>query len=114
MRSPTSSMRASCARTTSSRRSSTGTWHQPWPRRWSSRAKRAIRESRVTGTRNLIEGLRQAEAYPHILISSSAIGYYGARGEEPLDEDAPAGRDFLAKLCVGWEAEAAKASALGV
>ena len=86
----------------------------PVAQRWSSRAKRAIRESRVTGTRNLIEGLRQAEAYPHILISSSAIGYYGARGEEPLDEDAAAGRDFLAKLCVEWEAEAAKASALGV
>ena len=68
----------------------------------------------MTGTRNLIEGLRQAEAYPHILVSSSAIGYYGARGEEPLDEDAAAGRDFLAKLCVEWEAEAAKASALGV
>ena len=62
----------------------------------------------------IVEGLRQAEAYPHILVSSSAIGYYGARGEEPLDEDAAAGRDFLAKLCVEWEAEAANASALGV
>jgi uncharacterized protein len=86
----------------------------PVAQRWSARAKRAIRDTRVTGTRNLVEGLRQAEAYPHILVSSSAIGYYGAHGEEPLDEDAPAARDFLAGVCVEWEAEAARASSLGV
>jgi NAD dependent epimerase/dehydratase family enzyme len=105
--------------------------------RWSTRAKRAIRESRVLGTRNLVAGLRAAgEApggstggsggdetggsdggvgvgvgrRPRTLISGSAVGYYGPRGEEPLDEDSPAGSDFLAETCIDWEAEAAKAA----
>lgn len=78
--------------------------------RWSASAKQAIRESRVTGTRNLLAGLRAAEKAPGVLVSSSAIGYYGARGEEPLDEEAPPGRDFLAEVCVEWEQESAKAS----
>ncbi len=85
--------------------------------RWSKRAKQAIRESRVTGTRNLIAGLAaldEADQRPRTLISGSAIGYYGAHGEEPLDEDAPPGRDFLAGTCVAWEAEAGRASALGM
>jgi uncharacterized protein len=85
--------------------------------RWSEQAKQAIRESRVTGTRNLVAGLRAAAELgecPQALISGSAIGYYGAHGEEPLDEDAPPGGDFLAETCVAWEAEARKASALGM
>jgi uncharacterized protein (TIGR01777 family) len=82
--------------------------------RWSAQAKRAIRESRVSGTRNLLAGLRVANSAPHTLVSSSAIGYYGPHGEEPLDEDAPPGKDFLAEICVEWEAEAAKASELGM
>jgi uncharacterized protein (TIGR01777 family) len=91
--------------------------------RWSTRAKRAIRESRVTGTRNLIAGLEAAGAAdggsardgrPRTLISGSAVGYYGPRGEEPLDEDSPAGNDFLAEICIAWEDEAAKASELGM
>jgi uncharacterized protein (TIGR01777 family) len=81
--------------------------------RWSTRAKRAIRESRVTGTRNLLAGIRQSEHPPETLVSSSAVGYYGAHGEEPLDEDAPPGSDFLAEICVEWEAEAIKAAELG-
>jgi uncharacterized protein (TIGR01777 family) len=85
--------------------------------RWSAKAKRAIRESRVTGTRNLLVGLeaaaREGEG-PRTLVSGSAVGYYGPRGEEPLDEDSPAGNDFLAETCVAWEAEAQKASALGM
>jgi uncharacterized protein (TIGR01777 family) len=80
--------------------------------RWSDGAKRAIRDSRVTGTRNLLAGLKQAEHRPSTLVSSSGVGYYGPHGEEPLDEDAPAGGDFLAQVCVEWEAEAAKATAL--
>ncbi len=83
-------------------------------RRWSAEAKRAIRESRVTGTRNLLAGLEQADERPSTLVSSSGVGYYGARGEEPLDEDAPPGKDFLARICVQWEDEASKASALGM
>jgi uncharacterized protein (TIGR01777 family) len=82
--------------------------------RWSEESKRAIRESRVTGTRNLLAGVAAARSRPRALVSSSAIGYYGAHGEEPLDEDAPPGGDFLAKVCVEWEAEAAEASALGL
>jgi uncharacterized protein (TIGR01777 family) len=82
--------------------------------RWTERAKRAILESRVTGTRNLLAGLEAIEPRPRTLISGSAIGYYGAHGEEPLDEDAPAGNDFLAETCVAWEAEAERASALGM
>jgi uncharacterized protein len=82
--------------------------------RWSAKAKRAIRESRVTGTRHLVAGLQRAEPRPRTLLSASAIGYYGAHGEEPLDEDAPAGGDFLAKVCEAWEAEAERASELGV
>jgi uncharacterized protein (TIGR01777 family) len=78
--------------------------------RWSASAKEAIRESRVTGTRNLLAGLRAAENAPGTLVSSSAIGYYGARGEEPLDEEAPPGSDFLAEVCVEWERESEKAS----
>jgi uncharacterized protein (TIGR01777 family) len=78
--------------------------------RWSASAKQAIRESRVRGTRNLLAGLRAAENAPKTLVSSSAIGYYGARGEEPLDEDATPGSDFLAEICVEWEREAQKVS----
>jgi len=87
--------------------------------RWSESAKLAIRDSRVTGTRNLLAGLEavgdaQAEQRPRTLVSSSGVGYYGAHGEEPLDEEAPPGKDFLARICVEWEAEASKASALGM
>jgi uncharacterized protein len=87
--------------------------------RWSERAKRAIRDSRVVGTRNLIAGLRAAGdaeqgQRPQTLISGSAVGYYGPHGEEPLDEDTPPGNDFLAETCVAWEAEAQQALALGM
>jgi uncharacterized protein (TIGR01777 family) len=80
--------------------------------RWTDKAKKAIRDSRVSGTRNLLAGLRQAESRPRTLIAGSAIGYYGARSDEPLDEEAPAGSGFLAEVCAEWEAEARKAAAL--
>jgi uncharacterized protein (TIGR01777 family) len=87
---------------------------EPVAQRWSTKVKRAIRESRTIGTANLVAGLASVRAatdagVPHTLISSSAIGYYGAHGEEPLDEDAPPGDDFLARVCVEWEAAAAAA-----
>jgi uncharacterized protein len=84
--------------------------------RWTEQAKQAIRASRVTGTRNLLAGLAATEQSqrPGALIGASAIGYYGAHGEEPLDEDAPPGRDFLAETCVAWEAEAQRAGELGM
>ncbi|MCW3028840.1 MAG: hypothetical protein JWN81_2051, partial [Solirubrobacterales bacterium] len=92
---------------------------EPVAQRWSGRAKRAIRESRVIGTRNLLDGLRAAgeadtERRPRTLVSSSAIGYYGPHGEEPLDEETPPGNDFLARVCVAWEQEASRASELGM
>jgi uncharacterized protein len=92
---------------------------EPIAQRWSAKARRQIRDSRVIGTRNLIEGLghaerSQADHSPGTLLSSSAIGYYGPHGEEPLDEEAPSGRDFLAGVCREWEAEAARAAELGM
>ncbi len=82
--------------------------------RWSESQKRAIRESRVLGTRHLIEGIAQCKIKPHILVSASAIGYYGDRGEERLTEASGAGSDFLAGVCKDWEAEASKAENLNV
>jgi uncharacterized protein len=87
---------------------------EPVAQRWSASAKRAIRDSRVTGTRNLLAGLAAAQPPPPVLVSSSAIGYYGPHGEEPLDEDAPPGEDFLAQVCVEWEAAATAAKELGM
>ncbi len=110
--------------------------------RWSANAKRAIRESRTIGTRHLVEGLSAcgssggegegggggggaaggggqpgregAGARPAVLVSSSAIGYYGPHGEEPLDEEAPPASDFLAQVCVAWEIQARAALQLGM
>ena len=84
--------------------------------RWSEDAKREIRDSRVLTTRNLVAALRElpeAER-PRVLVSQSASGWYGARGEERIDEAEPAGSDFLARLTVDWEAEADRAEELGV
>ena len=84
--------------------------------RWSSSAKRAIRESRVLGTRNLVlslEALAETER-PKVLVSGSAIGYYGAHGDEPIDEESAAGHDFLAQTCAQWEREAEIAARLGI
>jgi uncharacterized protein len=84
--------------------------------RWSASAKQAIRDSRVNGTKHLVQGLAALEQgeRPQTLVSSSAIGYYGARGDEPIDEDVPAGQDFLARTCRDWELEALEAEALGM
>lgn len=89
----------------------------PVAQRWSAQAKRAIRDSRAIGTRNLVAGLERAHRselgrLPETLVSSSATGYYGPHGEEPLDEDAPPGTDFLAQVCVAWEDAAAGAREL--
>lgn len=84
--------------------------------RWTDSAKREIRESRELGTRNLVQGLAavpDAER-PGVLVSMSAIGYYGARGDEPVDETDPAGDDFLARVVEVWEAEAQAAEGLGM
>ena len=82
--------------------------------RWSKQVKQEILESRELGTRNLVEGLRAAEPRPGVLVSASASGFYGPRGDEPVDEAQPAGDDFLADVVVRWEREAQAADALGV
>jgi uncharacterized protein len=84
----------------------------PIAQRWTPEAKREIRASRVEGTARLVESLRAAP--PRVLVSASATGYYGPRGDERLDEHASPGRDFLADVCQAWEAEARGAEALGV
>jgi uncharacterized protein len=84
--------------------------------RGSDEAKREIRDSRVLTTRNLVAALAdlpEAER-PRTLVSQSASGWYGARGDERLEESEPAGADFLARLATDWEAEARKAEELGV
>lgn len=85
--------------------------------RWSDEAKREIRESRVLSTRNLVAGLRELpeEERPGVLVSGSAVGWYGHRGDERLDESTQEpGDDFLAQLSADWEAEARRAEELGV
>jgi uncharacterized protein len=82
--------------------------------RWSDESRRAILASREIGTRNLVEGLRAAEPHPEVLVSASAVGYYGPRGDEVLDESAAPGDDFLARVCATWEAEAERAEELGM
>jgi uncharacterized protein (TIGR01777 family) len=91
---------------------------EPVAQRWSANVKQAIRESRRLGTRNLVEGIRgigqEPGQRPGTLVSSSATGYYGPHGDEPLDEDAAPGSDFLAEVCVEWENAAAAARDLGL
>jgi uncharacterized protein len=82
--------------------------------RWTRAKKRRMFESRVTGTRHLVETLTQLAQPPRVLISASAVGYYGSRGDELLDETSLAGEGFLADLCTAWESAAAAATALGI
>jgi uncharacterized protein (TIGR01777 family) len=82
--------------------------------RWTDEKKRAIRDSRVKGTRLLSETLAQLSRPPAVFISASAIGYYGNRGDEELTETSPPGNDFLAKVCVEWEAATAPAAEKGI
>ena len=82
--------------------------------RWTPEKKRKIHDSRVSGTRNLVASLAACSRPPRVLASGSAIGFYGDRGDEPLDETSAPGSDFLARLCVGWEREAQAAARLGI
>ena len=82
--------------------------------RWTADKKRRIRDSRVLGTRNLVAGLAALEKRPQVLVSASAVGYYGDRGDEEISETSPAGRGFLAEVCAEWEHEALAAADLGL
>ena len=82
--------------------------------RWSAKKKDAIRNSRIAGTRNLIAGLAPLRDKPQVLVSASAVGFYGSRGGEMLTEKSGAAEGFLADVCRGWESEAAKAEEHGI
>jgi uncharacterized protein (TIGR01777 family) len=83
-------------------------------RAWTPAQKARIHESRIGGTRNLVEGLRALNRRPPTFIGGSAVGYYGDRGDELLDERSASGGDFLAALCNAWEDEARTAERLGM
>jgi uncharacterized protein len=82
--------------------------------RWTAQRKELLRTSRIDTTRALVGALAKMNARPSVLVSASAIGYYGNRGDETLTEESKAGTDFLAGLAQEWEAEALKAEALGI
>jgi uncharacterized protein len=86
---------------------------EPVAQRWSAEAKERIRTSREVGTANLVAGLRSADPRPRVLVSASAVGYYGPRGDEEVTEAEPPGDDFLAQVCVAWERAAQAAAKLG-
>ena len=83
-------------------------------KRWSEERKRDLRDARVDGTTLLVEALAGLDAPPRALLSGSAIGIYGDRGAEKLTEKSKPGDDFLAGLCVEWEAAAAPATDAGI
>jgi hypothetical protein len=87
---------------------------EPVAQRWDAEVKRRIRDSRVLGTRRLVDAIGRVKHKPKVLVCASAIGYYGERGEEELTESAGPGKGFLAETCKAWEAEADRASEFGL
>jgi uncharacterized protein len=83
-------------------------------KRWSARQKARIKESRVAGTSLLCETLAKLSNPPAVLVSGSAVGFYGDRGDEVLTEDSPAGEGFLASVAQAWEASTAAAQGAGI
>ena len=77
---------------------------------WTAEKRRRILESRVEGTRRVAEAFARATRPPRVLVSGSAIGFYGDTGDHEVDENSPAGHGFLADVCRAWEAEAGKVS----
>ncbi|WP_371800647.1 TIGR01777 family oxidoreductase [Streptomyces sp. NBC_01732] len=82
--------------------------------RWTAAYKREIRDSRVLGTAAIAEAVASLDVPPKVLLSGSAIGYYGDTGDRAVDESAPAGEGFLPSVCVEWEAATAAAQEAGV
>ena len=81
---------------------------------WSARRKQLLRDSRITLTEKLVQRIAAAKQKPAVLLSGSAIGYYGDRGDMELDEAIPAGKDFAAELCKDWEEAALAVEKHGV
>jgi uncharacterized protein (TIGR01777 family) len=82
--------------------------------RWTDERKKRIRDSRILSTGYLVDAMLAATHKPVVFVCGSAVGIYGDRGDEKLDEQSPAGKDFLAELCQDWEAEASRARAAGI
>jgi len=83
-------------------------------KRWTDTFKHQVEESRVISTRVLVNAMRTSSKRPTVMVSASGVGAYGECGDEEIDESHPFGNDFLARVCVEWEAEAKKAEELGV
>lgn len=83
-------------------------------RRWTEAYRQEIRDSRVLGTETLAAALADLKEPPKVLVSGSAVGYYGQTGEQVIDEEAPPGDDFLAQVCVEWEAATRPAEEAGI
>jgi uncharacterized protein len=81
--------------------------------KWTDEHKKAIRESRVSTTQNIVEGIPSDPSKKITLFSTSAVGYYGFCGDEELTEESPPRNDFLARIAVEWEGEALKAKEKG-
>jgi uncharacterized protein len=82
--------------------------------RWTAEKKAKIRDSRVVGTKHLAEALAKAEEKPRVFVCGSAVGFYGDRGEEMLDEESAPGTGFLAEVCQEWEAATQAAAEVGI
>ena len=82
--------------------------------RWNEEVKKRIYDSRINATRSLVDAMEKAEKKPSVFISASASGIYGDRGDLVLTEEAKAADDFLAEVCLDWEAESQKAAEFGV
>ena len=87
---------------------------EPVAQRWNEKVRQAIYNSRIDGTRKLVAALEKLRHKPSVLVSASAVGIYGDRGDEILTERSAPGKDFLADVCVAWEREALRARELGM
>jgi uncharacterized protein len=87
---------------------------EPIDQRWTEEAKRRIRDSRERATKNLVDAVSATEPRPAALVSQSAVGYYGDRGDAVVDESMGPGSSFDAEVCVAWEAAAREAEKVGV
>jgi uncharacterized protein (TIGR01777 family) len=84
------------------------------PLPWTNERKRRIRDSRVNASKAVVEAVRLAREKPRVIVQASAVGFYGARGDEVITEKNGAGHDFLADVAVAWEASSAEVETLGV
>ena len=87
---------------------------EPVAQRWTAEVKERIRSSRVDGTRHLVDAIRKLDRKPEVLISASAIGIYGDRGDEIITEASPPGNGFLEQVSIEWEREADRAQQFGI